>query len=112
MLTPRWRKPLSPLSDKPIASRPARLANAAPSIPIAPSSVGSGCVFSSTEVAPSIQQVDQTFGATHPGIYDRERHLFLLNFRGLTFQFPVEPKFEVGGARWPITAPAFLPTSG
>ncbi|XP_043231878.1 PHAF1 protein CG7083-like isoform X2 [Amphibalanus amphitrite] len=53
-----------------------------------------GCVFSSTEVAPSIQQVDQTFGATHPGIYDRERHLFLLNFRGLTFQFPVEPKFE------------------
>ena len=57
-----------------------------------------GCVFSSSEVAPSIQQVDQTFGATHPGIYDRERHLFLLNFRGLTFQFPVEPKFEVRAA--------------
>lgn len=55
----------------------------------------SGIVFSSSEVAPSIQQVDQTFGATHPGIYDRERHLFLLNFRGLTFYFPVEPKFEV-----------------
>ncbi|XP_037094504.1 UPF0183 protein CG7083-like [Pollicipes pollicipes] len=53
-----------------------------------------GSVFSSEEVAPTIQQVDQTFGATHPGIYDRERHLFLLNFRGLTFQFPVEPKFE------------------
>jgi len=51
-------------------------------------------VFNSAEVAPTIQQVDQTFGATHPGIYDRERHLFLLNFRGLTFHFPVEPKLE------------------
>ena len=59
-----------------------------------------GSVFSSAEVAPSIQQVDQTFGATHPGIYDRERHLFLLNFRGLTFQFPVEPKFEVSSTGW------------
>ncbi|KAI8432652.1 hypothetical protein MSG28_013627 [Choristoneura fumiferana] len=38
--------------------------------------------------------VEHCFGATHPGLYDSQRHLFALNFRGLSFYFPVDSKFE------------------
>lgn len=44
---------------------------------------------------PSIQQIEHSFGATHPGVYEPETHRFRLNFRGLSFCFPVESKFEV-----------------
>lgn len=56
-------------------------------------------VFNSAHVAPSIEQVDHIFGATHPGIYDSANGLFLLSFRGLSFYFSVEPKFEPKFAR-------------
>ncbi|XP_073962594.1 PHAF1 protein CG7083-like [Choristoneura fumiferana] len=58
----------------------------------------SGMCFNSPEVAPSIEQVEHCFGATHPGLYDSQRHLFALNFRGLSFYFPVDSKFEPGYA--------------
>ncbi|XP_050671398.1 PHAF1 protein CG7083 [Leptidea sinapis] len=58
----------------------------------------SGMCFNSPEITPSIEQVEHCFGATHPGLYDSQRHLFALNFRGLTFYFPVDSKFEPGYA--------------
>ncbi|KAJ8710215.1 hypothetical protein PYW07_009581 [Mythimna separata] len=58
----------------------------------------SGMCFNSPEISPSIEQVEHCFGATHPGLYDSQRHLFALNFRGLSFYFPVDSKFEPGYA--------------
>ncbi|KAJ8925830.1 hypothetical protein NQ315_009682 [Exocentrus adspersus] len=55
-----------------------------------------GLVFNSPEVLPSIEQIEHSFGATHPGVYDSEKQLFMLNFRGLSFYFPVESKFQSG----------------
>lgn len=52
--------------------------------------------FNSPEVLPSIEQIEHSFGATHPGVYDAERQLFALNFRGLSFYFPIESKFQTG----------------
>jgi len=53
-----------------------------------------GSVFSSPSVQPTTQQIDQTFGATHPGVYHSESRLFVLNFRGLSFEFKIESKCE------------------
>ncbi|XP_071174921.1 phagosome assembly factor 1-like [Mytilus edulis] len=53
-----------------------------------------GVHFSSPQVQPTIEQIDQSFGATHPGVYNSEKQLFVLNFRGLSFDFPIESKFE------------------
>nr|CAD7570684.1 unnamed protein product [Timema californicum] len=53
-----------------------------------------GLAFNSAEVLPSIEQIEHSFGATHPGVYDTEKQLFVLNFRGLSFCFPVESKFQ------------------
>ena len=52
-------------------------------------------VFNSSEVSPTIEQVDQTFGATHPGVYDSDKKVFALTFRGLSFEFPAETQFQV-----------------
>ncbi|PNF19278.1 UPF0183 protein CG7083 [Cryptotermes secundus] len=57
-----------------------------------------GLTFNSPEVLPSIEQIEHSFGATHPGVYDTEKQLFMLNFRGLSFCFPVESKFQPGYA--------------
>ncbi|XP_077283335.1 PHAF1 protein CG7083 isoform X2 [Arctopsyche grandis] len=57
-----------------------------------------GAWFNSPEVPPSIEQVEHSFGATHPGLYDSERQMFALNFRGLSFYFPIDSKFEPGYA--------------
>ncbi|XP_070574143.1 phagosome assembly factor 1-like [Ptychodera flava] len=53
-----------------------------------------GVHFNSPQVIPTIEQIDQSFGATHPGIYDSAHQLFILNFRGLSFSFPIDSKFE------------------
>nr|CAG4640892.1 EOG090X06XP [Eulimnadia texana] len=53
-----------------------------------------GLAFNSPEVVPTIDQIDHSFGATHPGVYDAERKLFTLNFRGLSFSFPVDQAGE------------------
>ena len=52
-------------------------------------------MFNSSEVSPTIEQVDQTFGATHPGVYDSDKKVFALTFRGLSFEFPAETQFQV-----------------
>ncbi len=53
-----------------------------------------GLSFNSPEVAPSIEQVEHSFGATHPAVYDAVKQLFALHFRGLSFYFPVDSKLQ------------------
>uniref|UniRef100_A0A3Q3X4R3 Uncharacterized protein n=1 Tax=Mola mola TaxID=94237 RepID=A0A3Q3X4R3_MOLML len=59
----------------------------------------SGVHFNSQAIAPTIEQIDQSFGATHPGVYNAAEQLFHLNFRGLSFSFQLDswneaPKYE------------------
>uniref|UniRef100_A0A8C5H4K9 Uncharacterized protein n=1 Tax=Gouania willdenowi TaxID=441366 RepID=A0A8C5H4K9_GOUWI len=59
-----------------------------------------GVDFNSQAIAPTIEQIDQSFGATHPGVYNAAEQLFHLNFRGLSFSFQLDswneaPKYEV-----------------
>ena len=58
-------------------------------------------LFNCPDVSPTIEQIDQSFGATRPGVYDEERRRFTLTFRGLAFEFPAETKFQpsYGGSR-------------
>lgn len=60
----------------------------------------SGKTFASPQIPPTIEQIDQSFGATHPGVYDAAQQLFVLNFRGLSFSFPIESKFPVSYRDW------------
>lgn len=53
-----------------------------------------GVHFNSPRMEPTIDQIDQSFGATHPGVYDSSHQLFILNFRGVSFTFPIDSKFE------------------
>uniref|UniRef100_A0A671M155 UPF0183 protein C16orf70 homolog n=1 Tax=Sinocyclocheilus anshuiensis TaxID=1608454 RepID=A0A671M155_9TELE len=58
-----------------------------------------GVHFNSQSIAPTIEQIDQSFGATHPGVYNAAEQLFHLNFRGLSFSFQLDswseaPKYE------------------
>uniref|UniRef100_A0A671VGW3 Phagosome assembly factor 1 n=1 Tax=Sparus aurata TaxID=8175 RepID=A0A671VGW3_SPAAU len=60
---------------------------------------GGGVHFNSQAIAPTIEQIDQSFGATHPGVYNAAEQLFHLNFRGLSFSFQLDswneaPKYE------------------
>ncbi|XP_023016363.2 PHAF1 protein CG7083 isoform X1 [Leptinotarsa decemlineata] len=55
-----------------------------------------GLEFNSPEILPSLEQIEHSFGATHPGIYDTEKQIFMLNFRGVSFYFPVEQKISCG----------------
>lgn len=57
----------------------------------------SGLPFNSPEVAPSIEQIEHSFGATHPGTFDTLRNLFALHFRGLSFVFPVDSRLQQPG---------------
>ncbi|KYN00726.1 hypothetical protein ALC62_08408 [Cyphomyrmex costatus] len=57
-----------------------------------------GLPFNSPEVLPSIEQIEHSFGATHPGVYDSDKQVFVLNFRGLSFYFPIDSKFHPGYA--------------
>jgi len=68
-------------------------------------------VFNSSEVSPTIEQVDQTFGATHPGVYDSDKKVFALTFRGLSFEFPAETQFQptYGGIRQELGRLQFPP---
>lgn len=40
------------------------------------------------------EQIEHSFGATHPGVYDAAKQLFALHFRGLSFYFPVDSKMQ------------------
>jgi len=50
--------------------------------------------FNCPDVSPTIEQIDQSFGATRPGVLDEEKKIFTLTFRGLAFEFPAETKFQ------------------
>ena len=54
---------------------------------------------STPAIPPSIEQIDSSFGATHPGLFNAEKQIFLLNFRGLSFTFPIQSEFEPRFAR-------------
>ncbi|XP_029993542.1 UPF0183 protein C16orf70 homolog [Sphaeramia orbicularis] len=59
-----------------------------------------GVHFNSQAIVPTIEQIDQSFGATHPGVYNAAEQLFHLNFRGLSFSFQLDswneaPKYEI-----------------
>lgn len=58
-------------------------------------------MFNCPQVLPTIEQIDQTFGATRPGVYDEEKKRFTLTFRGLAFEFPAETSFQpsYGGSK-------------
>jgi len=53
-----------------------------------------GVAFNTPQVRPTIEQIDQSFGATHPGVYIADKKLFVLNFRGLSFDFSINSKYE------------------
>ncbi|XP_005092092.2 UPF0183 protein C16orf70 homolog [Aplysia californica] len=53
-----------------------------------------GVPFNTPQVRPTIEQIDQSFGATHPGVYIADKKLFVLNFRGLSFDFSINSKYE------------------
>ena len=55
----------------------------------------SDLLFNCPDVSPTIEQIDQSFGATRPGVYDEDKKIFTLTFRGLAFEFPAETKFQV-----------------
>lgn len=57
-----------------------------------------GLHFNSPEVLPSIEQIENSFGSTHPAIYDSSKNSFALNFRGLTFFFHVDSKMQANFA--------------
>jgi len=71
----------------------------------------SDAVFNSSEVSPTIEQIDQSFGATHPGVYDSDKQVFTLTFRGLSFEFPAETQFQpsYGGIRQELGRLQFPP---
>ncbi|XP_065307361.1 phagosome assembly factor 1 isoform X1 [Dermacentor albipictus] len=54
--------------------------------------------FCSPEVLPTRQQIDDCFGATHPGEYDASQQMFVLHFRGLSFSFLADPKCKLDAA--------------
>ena len=58
-------------------------------------------LFNCPDVSPTIEQIDQSFGATRPGVYDEDKKIFTLTFRGLAFEFPAETEFQpsYGGSR-------------
>ena len=49
-----------------------------------------GMHFNSQAIAPTIEQIDQSFDATHPGVYNSIEQLFHLSFRGLSFSFQLD----------------------
>ncbi|CRK92996.1 CLUMA_CG006588, isoform A [Clunio marinus] len=57
-----------------------------------------GLHFNSPEVIPSIEQIENSFGSTHPAIYDAAKNSFALNFRGLTFYFHIDTKIQTNFA--------------
>lgn len=53
-----------------------------------------GSPFCSPEIVPTRQQIDDSFGATHPGDYDAAQQMFILNFRGLSFSFQADSRVQ------------------
>lgn len=43
--------------------------------------------FCSPQIQPTLAMINQTFGATVPGVYNSEQHLLTINYRGISFHF-------------------------
>ena len=73
----------------------------------------SDLLFNCPDVSPTIEQIDQSFGATRPGVYDEDKKIFTLTFRGLAFEFPAETEFQpsYGGSRRELGKLQFPPGS-
>lgn len=57
-----------------------------------------GAYFNSPEVQPTLDRIDQSFGATHPAQFDDKHFMFVLSFLGITFVFPVGPQADVSNS--------------
>lgn len=51
-------------------------------------------VFNSPDIVANVEQIEHTFGATHPGIYNNEKQTFTLTFRGLSFIFYIDAQYQ------------------
>jgi len=67
--------------------------------------------FNCPDISPTIEQIDQSFGATRPGVYDPEKKIFTLTFRGLAFEFPAATSFQpsYGGSKRELGKLQFAP---
>ncbi|KAL1115487.1 hypothetical protein AAG570_007517 [Ranatra chinensis] len=73
-----------------------------------------GLAFNSPEVAPSIEQIEHSFGATHPGVYCPDRQTYTLHFRGLSFTFPAtksQSEYYMGSTKYYRNASSSCATS-
>lgn len=53
-------------------------------------------MFSKPNNEANVSKIESCFGATHPGVYDEENKMYLLNWRGVSFCFPAkEPSSTV-----------------
>lgn len=68
-----------------------------------------GNYFNSPEILPSIEQIENSFGSTHPAVYDASKNSFALNFRGLTFYFHVDSKTQPNQANHGLSSLHFGP---
>lgn len=68
-----------------------------------------GLHFNTTEILPTIEQIENSFGSTHPAIYDATKNSFALNFRGLTFYFHVDSKTQANFANHGLSSLHFGP---
>ncbi|PRP82003.1 hypothetical protein PROFUN_10497 [Planoprotostelium fungivorum] len=54
----------------------------------------SGIVFNSSDRPPTLVNIYETFGPTHPGVYDPQNGIYSLHYPGLSFSFPIPKKYE------------------
>ncbi|CAB0016417.1 unnamed protein product [Nesidiocoris tenuis] len=64
----------------------------------------SGMVFNSSDVLPTMDQIEHSFGATLPGLYSPTTHDYVVYFRGVSFYFPVT-KYQTGSPKF-VNAPS------
>lgn len=55
-----------------------------------------GLPFNSPEVLPSIEQIEHSFGATHPGVYDSDKQVFI------NFYFYFYLNFIIACCEWRV----------
>jgi len=53
-----------------------------------------GEIFSGPTVAPTLVNITERFGPTHPGEYDQLNRVYSLLYPGLLFAFPIPKKYE------------------
>uniref|UniRef100_A0A0A9ZDW9 UPF0183 protein CG7083 n=1 Tax=Lygus hesperus TaxID=30085 RepID=A0A0A9ZDW9_LYGHE len=63
-----------------------------------------GMVFNSSDVLPTMDQIEHSFGATLPGLYSPSTHDYVVYFRGVSFYFPVT-KYQTGSPKF-VNAPS------